>query len=118
MTVVAGAGMLMLGVAAALVLVRIYRGPSNLDRIIATEILLVVVIAGIAMEAAWHRTAQSLPLLMILGLVSFVGGVAVTRFMSASTDDPDDEVLPEATAAQQSWQTSRGAAERQAEEQS
>jgi multicomponent Na+:H+ antiporter subunit F len=116
-TLVAGAGMLMLGAAAALVLVRIYRGPSSLDRIIATEILLVVVIAAIAMEAAWHHTAASLPLLMILGLVSFVGGVAVTRFMSASTD-PQSEVLPEATEQQQSWQASRGAAERQSEEQS
>ncbi|MEO6997961.1 MAG: monovalent cation/H+ antiporter complex subunit F [Terracoccus sp.] len=90
MTIVAAVGMLMLGAAAALVLVRIYRGPNNLDRIIATEILLIIVIAGIAMEAVWHRTSTSLPLLMILGLVSFVGGVAVTRFMATSATDPAD----------------------------
>lgn len=90
MTIVAAAAMLMLGAAAALVLVRIYRGPNNLDRIIATEILLIIVIAGIAMEAVWHRTSTSLPLLMILGLVSFVGGVAVTRFMATGTNAADD----------------------------
>ncbi|MDN5764215.1 MAG: monovalent cation/H+ antiporter complex subunit F [Humibacillus sp.] len=90
MTIVAAAAMLMLGAAAALVLVRIYRGPNNLDRIIATEILLIIVIAGIAMEAVWHRTSTSLPLLMILGLVSFVGGVAVTRFMATGTNDTED----------------------------
>ncbi len=87
MTIVAAAAMLMLGAAAALVLVRIYRGPNNLDRIIATEILLIIVIAGIAMEAVWHHTSTSLPLLMILGLVSCVGGVAVTRFMATGTND-------------------------------
>lgn len=90
MTVVAAAAMLMLGAAAALVLVRIYRGPSNLDRIIATEVLLIIVIAGIAMEAVWHRSSTSLPLLMILGLVSFVGGVAVTRFMATAAEAPDE----------------------------
>lgn len=90
MTIVAAAAMLMLGAAAVLVLVRIYRGPNNLDRIIATEILLIIVIAGIAMEAVWHRTSTSLPLLMILGLVSFVGGVAVTRFMVTGTNAADD----------------------------
>lgn len=100
MTVVAAVAMLMLGAAAALVLVRIYRGPSNLDRIIATEILLIIVIAGIAMEAVWHRTTTSLPLLMILGLVSFVGGVAVTRFMAHGAEDADetDETEPEPAA--------------------
>lgn len=91
MTVVAAVAMLMLGAAAALVLVRIYRGPNNLDRIIATEILLIIVIAGIAMEAVWHRTTTSLPLLMILGLVSFVGGVAVTRFMATSAEEAKPE---------------------------
>lgn len=89
MTIVAAAAMLMLGAAAALVLVRIYRGPNNLDRIIATEILLIIVIAGIAMESVWHRTSTSLPLLMILGLVSFVGGVAVTRFMATSAEEAE-----------------------------
>lgn len=120
MNLVAMAGMLMLGTAAGLVLVRLYRGPSSLDRIVSAEILLIIVIAGVAMEAAWHRSTTSLPLLLILGLVSFVGGVAVTRFMPATADTPDspDEVLPDVTPEQQTWLTSRGAAERDAEEQS
>ena len=56
MTVVLGIALAMLGVAAALVLVRLFRGPSNLDRIIAAEILLVIVIAGVAarVRAAAH----------------------------------------------------------------
>src|SRR6476646_5892581 len=89
MTVVLGISLAMLGVAAALVLVRLFLGPSNLDRIVAAEILLVIVIAGVALESARQRTTTYLPLLMILGLVGFVGGVAVTRFLSRDSDGPD-----------------------------
>jgi len=87
MTVVAALALVLLGSAAALVLVRLFRGPSNLDRIVAAEILMVIVIAGVATESALQRTATNLPLLLVLGLVGFVGGVAVTRFMSRDTDD-------------------------------
>jgi multicomponent Na+:H+ antiporter subunit F len=80
------AGMFMLATAAALVLYRVYRGPTNLDRLVATDILLVIVIAGVGMEAAWHKRTTSLPLLMVLGIVSFVGGVAIARFMSHDSD--------------------------------
>ena len=91
MTVVAALALALLGTAAAIVVVRLFRGPTNLDRIVAAEILMVIVIAGIATESAWQRTATNLPLLLILGLVGFVGGVAVTRFMSRDADDLDVE---------------------------
>ena len=81
-----------LGAAAVIVLVRLYRGPSNLDRIIAAEILLIIVIAAVALESARQQTSTYLPLLMILGLVGFVGGVAVTRFLSRDTDEVEGEV--------------------------
>lgn len=89
MTIVLAVALAMLGAAAALVLVRLFAGPSNLDRIVAAEVLLVVVIAGVALESARQRTTTYLPLLMILGLVGFVGGVAVTRFMSRDSDASD-----------------------------
>lgn len=88
MSIVLGLALAMLGAAAALVLVRLFRGPSNLDRIVAAEILLVIVIAGVALESARQKTTTYLPLLMILGLVGFVGGVAVTRFLSRDSDEP------------------------------
>src|SRR6478735_5846097 len=92
MTVVLGISLAMLGVAAALVLVRPFLGPRNLDRIVAAEILLVIVIAGVALESARQRTTADLPLLMILGLGVFVGGVAVTRFLSRDSDEPQGVV--------------------------
>lgn len=97
MTVVLAAAAVLLGIAAALCLVRMYRGPSNLDRILATDVLLVVVIAGVALESAWNRHATNLPLIMILALVNFVGGVTVTRLLSRDSDD--DTPAPEAGEA-------------------
>ncbi len=96
MNIIALAALAMLGIAAVIVLVRIARGPSNLDRIVASDILLVVVIAGVALESVRQRTATYLPLLMVLGLVAFVGGVAVTRFLSRDRDDtePTDPADP------------------------
>jgi multicomponent Na+:H+ antiporter subunit F len=87
MTVIHMAATVMLGIAAALCLVRLYRGPSSLDRILAVDVLLVILIVGVAIESSWNRHETNLPLLMILGLVNFVGGVAVTRLLSRDTDD-------------------------------
>ena len=108
MTVVLGISLAMLGVAAALVLVRLFKGPSNLDRIVAAEILLVIVIAGVALESARQHTTTYLPLLMILGLVGFVGGVAVTRFMSRDSDEHDAVEVdhPEPRQQPEGWEQS------------
>ena len=46
MTVVALVALALLGSAAAIVLVGLFRGPTNLDRIVAAEILMVIVVAG------------------------------------------------------------------------
>ncbi len=87
MTVIHVAAMLMLGVAATFCLVRLYRGPSSLDRILAVDVLLVILIAGVALDSVRNRLATNLPLLMILALVNFVGGVAVTRLLSRDSDE-------------------------------
>jgi multicomponent Na+:H+ antiporter subunit F len=94
MTVVALIALALLGSAALIVLLRLFRGPTNLDRIVASEILMVIVIAGVATESAWQRTATNLPLLLILGLVGFVGGGAVTPVMSRDAADHDLEQTP------------------------
>ena len=89
MTVVSLVALAVLGSAAAIVLVGLFRGPTNLDRIIAAESLMVIVVAGVATHSAVQRTATNLTLLLVLGLVGFVGGVAVTRFISRDADDLD-----------------------------
>lgn len=63
-----------------LALTRIVRGPSLLDRLVATELLLAAMIAAVGAEAAVHRHATTLPVLVVLALLGFLGSVALVRF--------------------------------------
>jgi multicomponent Na+:H+ antiporter subunit F len=55
MTVVAVIIAVLLVAAGALTMTRIIRGPSVLDRIVATDVLLAVIVAAIAAQVAWSR---------------------------------------------------------------
>ena len=79
-----GAGLL--GVAACLLLARISLGPTMLDRIVALDVLVAVVVCGLALEAAVHQHTTTLPILGVLSLLGFVGAVSVARFTPGSDD--------------------------------
>lgn len=70
----------MLSVAAVLVLTRMAIGPTMLNRVVAMDVLIAVVVAGLGLEAALNRHATTLPILVVLSLVGFVGSVSVARF--------------------------------------
>lgn len=80
MTVVAVTVAALFAVAGVLALVRIIRGPSVLDRVVATDVLLAVVVAAVAAEAAYTRDATALPVLVVLSILGFTGSVSVSRF--------------------------------------
>jgi multicomponent Na+:H+ antiporter subunit F len=84
MIVVGVAVSVLLFAAVALVLVKIVRGPTTLDRIVAVDVLLAVVVGAIAAEAAWTRDATSLPILVVLSILGFIGSVTVARFSPRS----------------------------------
>ena len=70
-----------LALAALLVVVRLVRGPSVPDRIVALDVLVQVVVAGIAVAAALTRDGTYLSLLVAVSLLAFVGTVTVGRFV-------------------------------------
>ncbi|RIV37434.1 monovalent cation/H+ antiporter complex subunit F [Micromonospora radicis] len=80
MTIVAVTVTALLAVAGALTLTRIIRGPSILDRAVATDVLLAIIVAAIATEAAYSRDGTALPVLVVLAVLGFVGSVSVARF--------------------------------------
>ena len=84
MIVVAVTVTALLAAATMLVLIRLVRGPSTLDRIVAVDVLLAIVICAIATEAAYTRDATSLPLLVGLSILGFIGSVSVGRFAPRS----------------------------------
>jgi len=97
MTAVAVVVTTLLAGGAVLALIRIVRGPSILDRIVATDVLLAVIVLSIAAEAAFSRDATALPVLAVLSILGFTGAVSVARFAirrpatadPASGRDPD-----------------------------
>lgn len=83
MTVVAVIVTALLSVAALMALTRIVRGPTLLDRVIATDVLLAVIMGAVGTEAAINRHATTLPILVVLAILGFVGSVGVVQFAAA-----------------------------------
>lgn len=89
MTAVLVAVAAVLFLAAACTLVRIVRGPSMLDRAMALDVLLAVIMAGLGASAVADGDTWVLPTLLALSLVAFVGSVAVARFLTHRAPPPD-----------------------------
>ncbi len=90
----------MLGGGALLALLRMARGPSLLDRVVAVDTLLVIIAAGLAVHAALQRDPTLVPVLVVVSLLAFVGSVSVARYIGGmllrSQGDGQDVGLPEA----------------------
>ncbi len=71
----------LLAVAAALCLVRLVRGGSFPDRIVALDTLLVVVVCGIAVGAVRTGSGEFLDVLVVASLLGFTGTALVARFI-------------------------------------
>jgi multicomponent Na+:H+ antiporter subunit F len=88
----------MLGTGALLALVRLGAGPSLLDRVVATDTLLVIIAAGLAVHAGLQRDPTVVPVLVVVSLLAFVGSVSVARYIGGmllgSSDDGQDAGLP------------------------
>lgn len=72
---------------AVLTVIKIVRGPSVLTRALASDLLVSTLICAIGAEMVLSRHTSSLPLLITLALLGFVGTVAVSRFVARDSDD-------------------------------
>lgn len=88
MTVVVIVATALIAVAAVLALVRLERGPSMLDRTVAFDLLTTTIVGAVAIEAAWSRRTESIPILVVLSLVGFIGSVTIARFAAV---EPESE---------------------------
>jgi multicomponent Na+:H+ antiporter subunit F len=86
MTIVLAVCMVVLGISALLLVIRMTIGPTTLDRAITLDVLISILICGLALEAAIHRHTTTLPILLVLTLMGFVGSVSVARFTRGRTD--------------------------------
>jgi multicomponent Na+:H+ antiporter subunit F len=71
-----------LSLAAAGAIIRIAIGPSLLDRVLASDVLLAIVGAALAVDMAVNRHLNNLMLLVALAIIGFIGSVTVARFVA------------------------------------
>jgi len=71
----------LLGAAAVLTLVRLARGPSVADRVVALELLGTIAIGMIAAAAVVSGASALLDVALIVALVAFLGTVAFARYI-------------------------------------
>jgi len=77
-----------MSVAAALLLVaamigvnRIAAGPSQLDRSVAADLMVAVVVAGLGLWTAWTDQPTYLMVLVLLSLLGFTSAVSIARMV-------------------------------------
>jgi len=81
--VVAVVASVMFAVGALLAVYRIVVGPSVLDRVIASDVLVATIICALAAEMALNRHTDTLPVLLVLALFAVLGSLSVARFLPA-----------------------------------
>ena len=88
LTIAAGA---VLALAGVLVVIRIVRGPTVLDRVVALDVLVAIIVCALGLEAAVGRHSTTLPILIALSMVGVVGSVIVARFVAKERDTGGSE---------------------------
>ncbi|AKG46789.1 monovalent cation/H+ antiporter complex subunit F [Streptomyces sp. JH002] len=79
--------------AGALLLIRIWRGPSMLDRAIAIDVAAALIVAGIGVNAASTRTRYYLSIMLVIAFLGFTSSVGIARFI-AVRDRPKTKEAP------------------------
>lgn len=73
----------MLVIGGAVAIIRIVRGPSLLDRMLASDVLLVVIASGLLLRAAVTGDMMNLVFVLLVAAVGFLGSVTVARTVAA-----------------------------------
>lgn len=106
------AGSVLLAASVVIALFRIVRGPSILDRMIGTDVVLAAIMCGLGGYMALSDRTDLLPVLIVLAMLGFVGSVSVSRYVSKSdsmTLGPEAGALSEFSASD--WHMPRDADE-------
>lgn len=72
----------LLAVAAGLAVVRIVRGPTILDRMIASDVVLTILILVVGAEMVIDGHTRTIPLMLVLTGAAALATIAVARYVS------------------------------------
>lgn len=88
--VVAGA---IFAISAAAAVVRIVRGPTILDRMLASDVLLTIVLLVLGAEMVINGHTRTIPVMIVLAAGAALSTVAVARYVSQQ-DRPVQDAAP------------------------
>lgn len=103
----------MLAAAALLALVRLAKGPTSLDRGVASDLLLAIVAIATALYAVWTTIPIVLVISLVLSVLGFTSAVGLARLITGTTAQERRFREAEAKAAYQADERER---EREARE--
>lgn len=89
----------MVAAAVVLIMIRIEKGPSMLDRTIGLDMLVGTVVVALALISAVSGRTDLVNVLVVLALVGFVGSVTLARFVAVEPEDEGKILSPEELAA-------------------
>lgn len=72
--------LILMAITGVLCVVRIIRGPATLDRTVAADVFVAAMAGSIGIEAAVGRHTTTLPILVAMAFVGFLGSVSIARF--------------------------------------
>ncbi len=78
-------GFLVAGICGGL---RLLRGPTLADRIVALDVVLMSLMGAIAVDAARSGSTTNLDLLVVIAIVGFTATVAASRFIEHQDSGP------------------------------
>ena len=79
-----------LSLAAGGAIIRIARGPSLLDRVLAADVLLAILGAALCIDMAVNRHLNNLMLVVSNSIIGFIGSVTVARFVADRREQPHE----------------------------
>ena len=82
LTVVGIIAWIMFGIAALAAVFHIIRGPSILDRALATDVLLAIAMCALGAEMAINRHTDTLVVLLVLAMFAVFGSIAIAQLMA------------------------------------
>lgn len=74
-------------VAALVTLWRIVAGPSILDRAVAADVLLTLVMCALGAEMAINHHTRTLPVLLVIAALGVFGSVSIARWVARRDGD-------------------------------
>lgn len=69
------------GVAAIIAVTRIVKGPSALDRVVATDLIVAVIIVGLGIWTAFVGQPNIIMFLLLLSLLGFTSATSIARLV-------------------------------------